>query len=180
MRLLVLLAVVALASGQRNVATEPCTRPKFKLPVVTNAFAQPFVFFREDSLSYDASVFLGKFGFTDSIALFKPDTSFRKDYIGESEIRSHRDTVGYDGFQLFPDYHQTVGYGDYSYTKSNTWYPVYVVNETNATKAFTAKDSRVFAIQEAAEPGAGYQSKGKELIFVATDISWCLCTQMKV
>lgn len=71
------------------------------------------------------------------------------DKISEVILEHGADTIANDGFQIYADYATTL----YAYPGNDmtpyAYFPVYVINESATTKVFVAKDSYVFAIQEA-------------------------------
>jgi hypothetical protein len=60
------------------------------------------------------------------------------------------DTLSSDGLQIVPDYKKTIiARLAYGISGKYNFFPIYIVNETSSPKLFIAKDSYVFAIQEA-------------------------------
>lgn len=110
--------------------------------------------FDADNIIDASTFFINKFKFTDTIEIDNDDnrtTSFGRDYItGDSaSLRKLRDTLSSDGLQVFADYKISVPFKSSSFAKAGIYYPVFVVNETNSDKFFTARDRYVSAIQEA-------------------------------
>jgi hypothetical protein len=96
--------------------------------------------------------FIGQYKFTDTVNF---DSERQNRNVDEKQYRwEHNvygfDTLSSDGLQIYTDYNKTIfSKIYYGATKANAFFPVYVVNETTEPKLFVAKDSYVFAIQEA-------------------------------
>lgn len=128
---------------------------KFEIPVIY----QPNVKYKKilhnvDSLQAVWPIFFGKYKYTDTIKLIKKnkrpkDTLFKKDIIEEFVLWKN-ESFPTDGFQIFTDYKTTIFIENCRRpNEGNSFFPVYVVNETTNTKVFYAKDCNVFALQEA-------------------------------
>ncbi len=146
----IILLIILFACNQIDKAQQAISI--FTKPVI----AQPLA---EDSIKYIEPIsvdgffprFAGKHKFTDTlfIAGYRViDTTYRKEYIDERMVwRS--DSLITDGFELVPDYSTMVYRNEYDLEYANYYYPVYLINQTPATKAFIGKDSHVFGLQEA-------------------------------
>ncbi len=116
------------------------------------------VYFKTDSLngSVPYPIFVGKYPFSKEIDINKKDTSYKHDFIyefrGDRYVDIHNDSLSMDGFQLIVDYETNIVLSFPRTLWGNTFYPVYVVNETQSTKIFTGKDSHLFSLQEARDP----------------------------
>ncbi len=112
------------------------------------------VYFKTDSLNnLPGPIFVGKYPFSKEIDINKKDTSYKHDFIyefrGDRYVDIHNDSLSMDGFQLIVDYETNIVLSFPRTLWGNTFYPVYVVNETQSTKIFTGKDSHLFSLQEA-------------------------------
>lgn len=132
----------------------------FKVPVVTQLRpASPSAYVRADSISAVFPTMVGRFGFSDSITLEKPDKLSANEFSegGYPAYRRWRDTdtLGTDGLELAVDYQKNISrkwvltYRDSIGFPARITYPVYLFNATPRGKMLYGKDSRVFAIQEA-------------------------------
>ncbi len=98
--------------------------------------------------------FSGQYRFTDTVNF---DIDIQGRIIDEEQYRWQQnahafDTSSSDGLQIFTDYATTItSKRSPSDKKGSTFFPVYVVNQTNEPKIFDAKDNYVFAIQEAVD-----------------------------
>lgn len=111
-------------------------------------------FFEADNIIDASTFFINKFKFSDTVVIdnnVNRTIAFGSDYItGDSaSLRKLRDTLSSDGLQVFADYKISIPFRGSSFSKAGIYYPVYVVNETNSDKFFTARDRYVSAIQEA-------------------------------
>lgn len=100
--------------------------------------------------------FIGQYKFSDTVYLQEQMQSRRiseEQYKWECQAFDF-DTLSSDGLQIYTDYQKTIESGlYYGARKFHQFFPVYVVNETQIPKLFIAKDSYVFAIQEAVDTG---------------------------
>jgi hypothetical protein len=96
--------------------------------------------------------FIGQYKFTDTVNFDDEEQGRNIDerqYIWEQKVYDF-DTLSSDGLQIYTDYSKTIISKLYDgATRGNTFFPVYIVNETTEPKLFIAKDNYVFAIQEA-------------------------------
>jgi hypothetical protein len=98
--------------------------------------------------------FIGQYKFTDTVN-FDNERQVRNidgiQYKWEHNVYDF-DTLSSDGLQIYTDYDNTIISKLYSGAiKGSTFFPVYVVNQTKEPKIFLAKESYVFAIQEAVD-----------------------------
>lgn len=101
-------------------------------------------------------IFINKFKFSKELQM-----NFDSFRISQSKIDTadfaqegwqwHKfDSLSYDGFQVITDYNTDIQFSKYKeYEPYHHVFPVYIVNETKKNKLLIAKDSWVFAIQEA-------------------------------
>jgi hypothetical protein len=83
----------------------------------------------------------------DSLWRQKIDTS---DFSYRTRKWQKSDSLNNDGFQIVVDYNTDISFSKYKkYEPYHHVFPVYIINETKKTKLLLAKDSWVFAIQEA-------------------------------
>ncbi len=98
--------------------------------------------------------FINKFKFTkelhinfDSLWRERLDTS---DFSYSTWEWRKSDSLNNDGFQIIVDYNTDISFSKYrQYEPYHHVFPVYIVNETKKTKLLLAKDSWIFATQEA-------------------------------
>jgi hypothetical protein len=126
----------------------------FKIPAVIQSPAKGTTeFFNAVFLEETWPKFLGKFKFTDTLRfaenLENTDTSGQRDKLWEYSFFKNKDSLQTDGLQIVADYNTNLRYKENYQPNGNYYYPVYAVNETSQTKIFIAKDSYVFALQEA-------------------------------
>jgi hypothetical protein len=146
--LLLILFLVACNNQKKDLEI----RTTFSIPFVYQEKTSDSIYFHnEDFLSHAFTSFFGKSKFCDTLKIpIKPeiDTTFYRDFLFES-FRNELDSLGLDGFEIFPDYKTSVSKIVFDNDYGNYFYPVYIVNQTPNTKLFIGKDSHVFAIQEA-------------------------------
>lgn len=138
-----------------NVAT-PCN-DIFETPkVIQHPTNTPLENLLMDTMSFANYWIVEKYRFNDEIYYRKhPHTKyikFKSDMVAESMLTQLLDTTNNHGFQIITDYTTTLYdyYGDD--LTPYACFPVFIVNPTQSTKVFVAKDSYVFAIQEAMDP----------------------------
>lgn len=98
--------------------------------------------------------FIGQYQFSDTIKLDDKIQSRKIDeiqYQWENRVfGSDIDTLSTDGLQIYTDYNTTLKAKIYNGAKKcNTFFPIYIVNETKSPKLFIGKNNYAFAIQEA-------------------------------
>jgi hypothetical protein len=127
----------------------------FKFPILINQTKfDSLEQWKADGINEIFPDFVGQYKFTDTVNF---DIERQQRNIDEQQYRWEQnvyefDTLSSDGLQIFTDYDKTiVSTLYYGATKGSTFFPVYVVNETTEPKIFVAKDSYVFAIQEAVD-----------------------------
>lgn len=127
----------------------------FKFPVLIYKTKFDSLYqWRADGINEIFPKFIGQYKFTDTVN-FDNERQIRN--IDEKQYRWERDVYGFDtlssdGLQIYTDYDKTIiSKLYYGATKGSPCFPVYVVNETTKPKVFVAKDSYVFAIQEAVD-----------------------------
>lgn len=155
--ILTILAVVSCGQQHKNeyVGTT------FNFPIIVQpTTTDTMEYFKANYITHSWSDFVGKSKFCDTLKLSirrDGDTLiYNEDFIDEGEIwRS--DSLKADGLELFPDYKSTVSRIDHYSRKGGYFYPVYIVNQTPATKKFIGKDSYVFAIQEALDTNRNWR-----------------------
>lgn len=127
---------------------------KFHLPVVTQTKSfEPINFHSAREIVSSEMILYGKFNFTDTICLDKPnwyDTTKLQNYPYGYRLTDAKDTYNSDGFQLIADYNTTVYYNNEAVRMNSmtAFYPVYLVNETTQTKLFFTEGNNVTGIQE--------------------------------
>jgi hypothetical protein len=150
-----------------------CTSPNQPKADISREFHIPIIIQEssKDTLNYHSADciseadfdFIGKFKFTDTLTLKKYDEGYlnAKHLIPHTDIVFERsspkplESLATDGFQIIPDYKTTICPEKKYEGTSFCYFPVYVINETSATKAFFAKGHRVFGIQEALDTSSG-------------------------
>lgn len=154
-KLIVLNLILTLICCKHKQIEKITDKRYFEIPVVQQvAIKDTMACFNVDFLDGVWFKFCGKFKFTDTLKLGEKiefDTTFKKDYLFEYPTREESEEfekLNSDGFQLFVDYKTTI-YQKNKYDKGNSYFPVYLVNETSHTKGFVGKDNYVFGIQEA-------------------------------
>lgn len=99
-------------------------------------------------INYILPRFFGKYKFSDSIHIkSRFDSALYRDFVQNWGEKDSTEIIPADGFQLMPDYKKNI-YNTY-YADSNSYYPVYLVNETKSIKLLHGKDQHLFALQEA-------------------------------
>ncbi len=129
----------------------------FALPGVfqyDNTFKDSVTYFKSDCINDATTFFIDKYKFQDTVKI--DNEGERSPYNGpelisgdSASLRRLRDSLSSDGFQIIPDYNMSIPVNWSLNSKSGLYYPIYVVNETNSNKLFTARDRYVSAIQEA-------------------------------
>ncbi|HEY6505907.1 MAG TPA: hypothetical protein VIZ28_18160 [Chitinophagaceae bacterium] len=143
--------------NQRGKNNSTDHNPFFKVPVIIQSPTEATIeFFNPGFVEQTWPRYLGKYKFTDTLKLSQnletADTSGWKDKLWKSSLFNNTDSFQTDGFQIVADYEATLYYIYRGFqSKGNYYYPVYAVNETSHTKIFIAKDSYVFALQEACD-----------------------------
>ena len=114
---------------------------RFKIPVIIQQASSDLVAsFIEDNVVETWPVFIGQFKFTDTI-YFQGIVEKRESLTKDQYLWEHKafmfDTLTSDGLQVVPDYKSKVIYQKKDVdTIARIYYPVYVVNETSASKIF--------------------------------------------
>lgn len=110
---------------------------KFVIPKVINSRLVDSISTELFESNYIEGVFpkvVGKYKFNNFIDINfeNRDTSFRKDWFDETQLRRIRDSLDVNGFELFVDYNQTIKYNPYINfgQLANGYYPVFFVNST--------------------------------------------------
>ncbi len=141
----------------------------FTLPVIHQDSTEDSIYWRqEEYISHAWARVMYKNTFVDT--LFVPvqgviDTNFYKSIIRRSNSWE-LDSLGLDGFEVYPDYSSTIARVHRGFGRGEYYYPVHIVNQTPLTKVFKGKDSYVFAIQEAQnEYGFWFPIEGKGFDF---------------
>lgn len=150
-------------SEKKNISEEQSS--VFTLPHIyqfDNSFKDSVSFFEAENIVDASTYFINKFNFSDTVMIDNEgdrSTSFGRDYImGDStSMRILRDSLSSDGLQVFADYKMTIPVNWKSISKGGYYYPVFVVNETNSDKFFTARDHYVSAIQEAKDSNGNWR-----------------------
>jgi hypothetical protein len=138
------------------------TKGYFEIPIVEQErLKDSLTLFKVDFLDCTEFLFYGKYKFTDTLKLsdqFQLDTLQRKDYLDIYEYEKSKEELNklnFDGFQLYVDYKTTICVKKNKYDNGNSYFPVYLVNETSHTKVFQGADNNVFGIQEATDSTSG-------------------------
>ncbi len=156
--LLPFIFILATACSEKNKTAAVSEQThKFSIPRIfqyDNNFKDSLTFFKSENINDAFTFFIDKFQFSDTVSIDNSgerDLTFGTDYItGDSaSLKKLRDSLTSDGLQLIPDYSMSIPVNWSSISKSGFYYPIYVVNETNSDKLFTARDRYVSAIQEA-------------------------------
>lgn len=127
----------------------------FKFPVIIQQTKfDSLEQWKADGINEIFPKFIGQYKFTDTVN-FDDERQRRnideKQYKWEQNVYDF-DTLSSDGLQIYTDYNKTIfSKLYYGAIKANTFFPVYIVNQTTEPKLFIAKDSYVFAIQEAVD-----------------------------
>jgi hypothetical protein len=127
----------------------------FKFPVIIHQTKfDSLGHWKSDGINEIFPKFIGQYNFTDTVNF---DDERERRNVDEEQYRWEQkvydfDTLSSDGLQIYTDYGKTIiSKLYYGATKGSIFFPVYVVNETAEPKIFIAKDSYVFAIQEAVD-----------------------------
>lgn len=123
----------------------------FKVPhLINDTISNTCNLIQATSIGDSWPQFLRKDRIIDTIDLTSQmDTSFRRDFLYENYYNA-LDSLSMDGLELYIDYSSSVPILDHEFSANySCYYPVYIVNQTKNTKILMAKDSYVYAIQEA-------------------------------
>lgn len=155
MKRLFTIYLLFLCSCNTNSEKNDTKNVGFKFPVtIQQTKFDSLELWESDRINEVFPKFIGQYKFTDTVN-FDDERERRnfdeKQYRWEQKVYEF-DTLSSDGLQIYTDYNKTV-FSKYYYDakKGSVFFPVYIVNETTEPKIFVAKDSYVFAIQEAVD-----------------------------
>ena len=141
----------------------------FTVPVIVQDSSKKTIeTFNTNSINQSMAIFIGKSAFCDSYSFtnhYINNQNYKNDFLDKKELFLS-DSLKTDGFELFPDYKNTVFWSNQDEEKTYRYYPVYVANNTPNTKVFKGKDQHVIVIQEALDSNKNWRPiEGRKLFF---------------
>jgi len=140
--------------------SEPIARATFQPPHIRHQLIpHSSAYVQHDYLEAGSNFYLGKYKWCDSLRI--PDDLLKNEDRPEDVVydfiwKGRGNDFKTDGFQVVPDYDTEIFYGINCCGKKvfETYYPVYVVNETTEPRYFIRRLDHVYAVQEAEDPYA--------------------------
>jgi len=158
-KILFLILICSCSNTDKNAITN--SNKKFNIPmVIQDKIESPSYLFNADSLTFCNALFIGRFKFADTIEIPIDFRSINKDCRSDTNVlilnsdsfAIHNKTINSDGLQIFADYKTSISYNDDNFfgkkNKYNTYFPLYVVNETSNSKILITGTNKACALQE--------------------------------